>query len=209
MSTNVSIFTCSCINRENILKKISNKKIFNSSVQIENLVIDGINLNLWLQPQFKNIETNKKILTDFVNLEKSDDFIVLFVFTLEYGRITETFVNEIKILKEFFNKDISKIQFVYYLNEFEEFSSKEKLDIKELISKNINCNIEENIEKLNSDIYYVFDTNNIKKYIYDTIININNLKRCGMNKMIEPHIAFYGADNVFDDRLLTSSSRDI
>ena len=205
MSTNVSIFTCSCINRENILKKILNKKIFNSSVQIENLVIDGININLWLQPQLKNININKKILTDFVNLDKSDDFIVLFVFTLKYGRITETFIDELKILKNFLNDDISKVQFIYCFEDDTELSSNDKQNIKEIVLQNINYNI----ENLNNDIHYIFDINNIKENINNIIQNIYTLKKNGMNKMIEPHTSFYGIDNVFDDRLLTSVSRDI
>lgn len=205
MSTNISIFTNSFINRENILNKVINKSIYDSSIQIENLIIDGINLNLWLQPQFVNIDTNKKILTDFVNLEKSDDFIVLFIFTLKYMRITETFIDELKILKNFLNDDISKVQFIYCFEDDTKLSSNDKQNIKELVSQNINSNI----KTLNNDIHYIFDINNIKENISSIIQNIYTLKKNGMNKMIEPHTAYYGADNVFDDRLLTSISRDI
>lgn len=205
MSTNISIFTNSFINRENILNKVINKSIYDSSIQIENLIIDGINLNLWLQPQFVNIDTNKNILTNFVNLEKSDDFIVLFIFTLKYMRITETFIDELKILKNFLNDDISKVQFIYCFEDDTKLSSNDKQNIKELVLQNINSNI----KTLNNDIHYIFDINNIKKNISSIIQNIYTLKKNGMNKMIEPHTAYYGADNVFDDRLLTSISRDI
>ena len=205
MSTNISIFTNSFINRENILNKVINKSIHDSSIQIENLIIDGINLNLWLQPQFVNIDTNKNILTNFVNLEKSDDFIVLFIFTLKYMRITETFIDELKILKNFLNDDISKVQFIYCFEDDTKLSSNDKQNIKELVLQNINSNI----KTLNNDIHYIFDINNIKKNISSIIQNIYTLKKNGMNKMIEPHTAYYGADNVFDDRLLTSISRDI
>ena len=204
MNNKISLFTSSHINKSSLLKNLNLKTNLNTNLEITDIMINNMNFKLWIQPQFETNEKNKNYLLNFANLEYSDEFIIIYLFTLRDGRITGRFANELNILKEFFNTNISNIQFIYYNDDYTELSCNDKKEIKELINSNISNILENN----NTDIHYNFNTNNTN-IIKKVITNIYNLKINGMNQFIEPHTSFYGLDNVFDDRLLSNNSREV
>lgn len=209
MNTKISLFTSAHLNKSTALKNLNIKTKLNSSTEIVDFNTNDtndtcdLNFKLWIQPQFDTNEKNKNYMLDFANLEYSDEFIVIYLFTLRDGRITSRFINEINILKEFFNTYITNVQFIYYNDDNTQLSYNDKKELKELISSNISSIL----NNYSIDINYIFQTNT--DMFKNIITNIYNLQKNGMNKLIEPHTSFYGLDNVFDDRLLTNNSREL
>ena len=166
---------------------------------------NGGNIRLFNHPNFVDNAYNEHILTNFANPERQNEYLVMFFFGLKNNRLEETFKNEFETLKIFFKDDILKVQFYFINNDENPVSRTEKIVLQNLCSSNINKLLKTTI----TEIHYIYEFEPIgfKDLLLNKISEITKMREEGINYFFEPHISYYGRNNVFDDRKFTGIAR--
>jgi len=167
---------------------------------------NGAQIKLFNHPNFVDKAYNEQILKNFANPERQDDYMVIFFFGLKNNRFEQTIHDEFYALKTFFKNEIIKVQF-YFINidNSEPITDSDRIIIKNLCSNNINTTLKLRI----TDIHYIYEykSNQFKQNLLNKISEIIRMKQEGITKFFEPHIAYYGRENTFDDRIFEGIAR--